>query len=203
MINSPEINCEQTNGDKPNAELTFDDELELDSPPQADISTHAVADGPKSKKNPIDEIVVAHPVLIQTREEFDEALERHHEWLESVLNPVKKIGLGRANFSGSDFSGWDLTGVNLSGASLKEVKFVGACLEKANLSACNLEGADFQGAKTKGLKLRRARMKGASFDEGGFAEADCKGTELPQPVATKDHEPMRSQESESENNQVI
>jgi hypothetical protein len=118
------------------------------------------------------QIFVSMPVEVKTRAELDEVLAHHHEWLESVLNPSKKIGPGRANLKGADMSGWDLTGVNLSGATLKNVKLIGAKLCRANLTAADLSGADLQGADLSGAKLKRALLTHADLRDANLSECD-------------------------------
>lgn len=137
----------------------------------------AVVEEPQEKTAVIH---VSLPVTIHSRQDFDAVMLQHHDWLESVLNPSKKIGPGRANLKGADLSGWDLTGVNLSGATLKEAKLVGAKLCKANLTATDLSGADLQGADLRGAKLKRAILSRADL-----RDADLEGCDLT--LAKLDH----------------
>lgn len=118
------------------------------------------------------EIPVSLPMSVTCRSDLDEILENHKGWLESVLNPSKRIAGGRANLKNADLSGFDLTGVNLSGATLEHAKLIGANLTKANLTAANLSHADLQGAKLVGTKLKRAILDYADFRDADLIDVD-------------------------------
>jgi uncharacterized protein YjbI with pentapeptide repeats len=115
------------------------------------------------------------PVKVQTREELDALLPNHYAWMESVLNPSKKIIAGRMNISGSDLSGWDLRGINLAGASLVGCQCVGTIFAKANLTGCDLRRSDLSGANLEGAKLRRTQLEGAVFTDAELKDCDMRG----------------------------
>lgn len=138
---------------------------------QVAAESAAPEEEPEDKKAYLN-IPVSMPVEITCREDLDRALESHYVWLESVLNPSKKIGVGRANLKGADMSGWDLTGINLSGATLKQAKLIGTKLTKANLTATDFTNADLQGADLRNAKLKRAILTHADLRDADLDGAD-------------------------------
>jgi hypothetical protein len=109
------------------------------------------------------EIPVATVRKISTREELDEVLQAHKEWIEITLDPNKTTSGGRANLTESVLSDMDLSFIDLRGATLSKVNFSGSDLKGCNFSTANLIGANFTGCNLEGANLRRCQLAGADF----------------------------------------
>jgi hypothetical protein len=129
-------------------------------------------DEEEGKKGP-PEIIISLPVAIEKPEDLVSVLFEHQKWLDSVIDPRKKIAGGRANLKGANLSGFDLSGVNLSGATMVDVNLTGA-----NLTGANLVATDFTGANLQGAKLFKAKLKRAILTNADLREADMTDTDL-------------------------
>lgn len=92
---------------------------------------------------------------------LEEALARHHEWLES-----KGVSGRKANFAGAQFADKELISADLRHADLQEANLCsadllladlrGACLARAQLDEACLVGANLEGANLEGASLSTA-----------------------------------------------
>ncbi len=101
------------------------------------------------------------------KNELQEILKKHEEWLESGYKKGE-----RANLSGAKLSYINLSGANLSGAKLREANLSGTDLSKAKLSDADLREADLSKAKLSDAYLRKANLIEANLTEADLREAD-------------------------------
>lgn len=138
------------------------------------------ADGKPSQQSKKEEnnrltISIAEPAEVRTAEELVPILQKHREWIASVLDPKGRVICGRANLSHADLAGFCLAGVDLRGADL-----AGADLTKVDFSDALLTGASFRSANLRGANLdralaRRADFEGANLVDVSHSEAEFRG----------------------------
>jgi len=129
------------------------------------------------------DIPVSKPIKVETMDDIQQAVDRHADWIESVINPRSTIVGGRANFRGAELSGYNLAGVDLRGANFSGCTLRGTVLSGANLNGANFSGAVLTGADLRGAKLRRANLdgtdlRGADWDGADFTGAQLQGIEI-------------------------
>ncbi|MEI8027511.1 MAG: pentapeptide repeat-containing protein [Pseudomonadota bacterium] len=132
----------------------------------------------ESWKEVLSRIEPAEPKDVQSPEEFKDILRLHESWMNSVLDPKREVGAGRANLRGANLQGFDIRYQNLSCADLRDANLMGANLEGANLVSAKLQGANLQGAILKNAKLRRAQLDGADLRDAEYELADWRGASV-------------------------
>jgi hypothetical protein len=132
----------------------------------------------ESWKEVLSKIEPSEPRLVETEEDLREILRLHEAWMNSVLDPKRETGSGRANLKGANLQGFDIRYQNLSCADLREANLIGANLEGANLVSAKLQGANLQGANLKNAKLRRAQLDHADLRDADMDHADWRGASL-------------------------
>jgi len=132
----------------------------------------------ESWKEVLARIEPSEPKEVQSQEHFKDVLRLHEAWMNSVLDPKRDVGTGRANLRGANLQGFDIRYQNLSCADLREANLMGANLEGANLVSAKLQGANLQGANLKNAKLRRAQLDGADLRDADYEEADWRGASV-------------------------
>ena len=142
------------------------------------VRTEMLLKPEEDEKDPLSLIEASLPKQVDSMQELTELIRQHEVWINSVLDPDKKISGGRANLQGADLSGYDLNGVNLSCATLTDSKMVGTLLRGANLSRARLENADLQGADLTGARLKKANLQGADLREADLTDAYLEGAIL-------------------------
>ena len=120
------------------------------------------------------EIPVSKPQKINTQEELNEIIQKHNLWLESVLNPFKKIISGRANLHDSKLHAVDLRGVNLSGATLINIEFSNSDLSNANFTGADLSYSCFKETKINGAIFKKANLNYTIFENTELTEEQLK-----------------------------
>ncbi|MFW7379170.1 MAG: pentapeptide repeat-containing protein [Oligoflexus sp.] len=120
------------------------------------------------------EVTISQAVQPEDEDDWQRILERHSQWVDSVLHPTKEVSGGRANLSGADLRAFDLSGVDLRGAILNEVNLEGCNLRKANLATALLRRAKLKNACLEGAKLRRSDISYAELEGADFRQADLR-----------------------------
>ena len=153
-------------------------ESKLSEANTAHAKNAAVTKETESWNQVLSRIEPAEPKDVQSPEEFKEILRLHESWMNSVLEPKREVGTGRANLRGANLQGFDIRYQNLSCADLREANLMGANLEGANLISAKLQGANLQGALLKNAKLRRAQLDGADLRDADYEQADWRGASV-------------------------
>jgi hypothetical protein len=131
-------------------------------------------DKAQDKDSTYQQVTVSEPVHPESQEQWDGILQKHQNWIQSVLHPKRHIEAGRANLTGADLRAFDLSGVDLRGAILKEANLQGCQLIKTNLATAQLQGANLDEANLEGANLRRANLLGCSFAHTNLTKADLR-----------------------------
>ncbi len=109
-----------------------------------------------------------------SKDELQEILKKHEEWVESFESTGEQADLSEANLRETNLSGSYLSKVNLREADLGGVNFSDAYLIGADLSGANLSGANLGRVNFGGADLSRANLRDASLWDTIFANVDLR-----------------------------
>ena len=131
---------------------------------------------------------------IRTRQELDDILAEHKDWVLSEGKSGTRADLSNANLYGANLSNATLSNARLGNANLRDANLLEANLSNAylseailsnahvfhaNLSHAWLSGANLSNAYLKDADLRNAMLLEANLSNADLSDADLSGAELP------------------------
>ncbi len=148
----------------------------------------AEEESPHIPGSKIPKIPISKPDIIACQADLDYVVERHAQWIASILHPSKANQGGRANLSGCDlsgliFDGVDLRGAKLAGCTISKAEIVGSNFSTCDFSDANLSHCIFDSVSFRRANLSRVVFDGCQLRKVDFRRANWEGSSWEQAVA--------------------